>query len=351
MIRPLHLSDLLLVRSCRDLPLNLDHSRGAASRSLWGMATSLLPFEGRGALTFVYHDQGQALGLVQARQRLGSNNWDVTRLAAVGRNSAAGGDSDAVYARLLEHLAIAAGEHGGQRLYAKAPAEAPGFAAFGQAGFAVYGQEEVFLRAGQPPVAPLPADDLPLRAQQPRDAWAILRLYHTVAPKMVQLAEARTATDWECRQRLGERCYVLEQEGDITGYVRASYLEHRLELLLHPQTYPLAGVLVRGGLAGLAYSRETDPRRLARLMERPLRDPVYCCLPAYQGGLSEALMAHGFRFLACQAQLVKEIIASVKERVPVLQPVRERGLEPVAARTKAQAIKQKPGEGLEPSPG
>jgi len=337
MIRPLHLTDLLSVRSCRDLPLNLDRSQGVASRSLWGMAASLLKVDERGALTFVYHDQGQTLGLVQARQRLGSNNWDVTRLAAVGGNQAAGDDSAAVYTRLLEHLAIATGEHGAQRLYAKAPAEAPGFAAFGQAGFAVYGQEEVFLRAGQPPVAPLPADDLPLRLQQPRDAWAVLRLYHTVAPKMVQLAEARTAADWECRQRLGERCYVLEQDGDITGYVRASYLEHRLELLLHPQAYPLAGMLVRGGLAGLAYSRETDPRRLARLMERPLRDPVYCCLPAYQGSLSEALTSNGFRFLASQTQLVREVPASVKERVPVLQPVRERGLEPVAARTKAQA--------------
>jgi hypothetical protein len=333
------------------LPLNLDHGAADSPRSLWGMATSLLPFDGRGALTYVYHDKGQALGLVQARQRLGSNNWDVTRLAAVGRNPAYGVDSEVVYVRLLEQLAVAAGEHGGQRLYAKAQAEAPGFAAFGQAGFAVYGQEEVFVRASQPPVAPVPADDLPLRSQQPRDAWAILRLYHTVAPKMVQLAEARTAADWECRQRLGERCYVLEQNGDMAGYVRVSYLEHRLELLLHPQAYPLAGVLVRCGLAGLASSRETDPRRLARLMERPLRDPVYCCLPAYQGGLSEALTAHGFRFLACQAQLVKEIIAIVKERVPVLQPVRERGLEPVAARTKAQAIKQKPGEGLEPLQG
>jgi len=337
MIRPLHLSDLLFIRSCRDLPLNLDHSAVASRHSLWGMATSLLPLEGRGALTFVYHDQGQALGLVQARQRLGSNNWDVTRLAAVEKSPASDADRETVYARLLEHLAVAAGEHGGQRLYAKAPADVPGFAAFGQAGFAVYGQEEVFLRAGQPPVAPLPADDLPLRPQQPRDAWAILRLYHTVAPKMVQLAEARTATDWECHWRPGERCYVLEQNGDIVGYVRASYLEHRLELLLHPQAYPLAGALVRGGLAGLAASREADPRRLTRLVERPLRDPVYCCLSAYQGGLSEALESNGFRFLACQAQLVREIIASVKERVPVLQPVRERGLEPVAARTKAQA--------------
>ena len=337
MIRPLYLTDLLLVRSCRDLPLSLEHSRGAVSRSLWSMAVSLLQVEGRGTLTFVYHNQGQALGLVQAHQRLGSNHWDVTRLAAVGTNPAASDDSAAVYTRLLEHLAIAAGEHGGQRLYAKAPAEAPGFAAFGQAGFAVYGQEEVFRRAGQPSVAPLPADDLPLRPQQPRDAWAILRLYHTVAPKMAQLAEARTAADWECQWRPSERCYVLEQNGDITGYVRASYLEHRLELLLHPQAYPLAVMLVRGGLAGLAYSRETDPRRLARLMERPLRDPVYCCLPAYQGGLSEALLAHGFRFLACQAQLVRDVPAVIKERVPVLQPVRERSLEPVAARTKAQA--------------
>jgi len=342
MIRPLHLSDLLLVRSCRDLPLNLDHSRGAASRSLWGMAASLLKVEGRGALTFVYHDQGQVMGLIQARQRLGSNTWDVTRLATVGENQASGGDSEVIYARLLEHLAVAAGEHGAQRLYAKAPAEAPGFAAFGQAGFAVYGQEEVFLRAGQPPVAPVPAEDLLLRPQQPRDAWGILRLYHTVAPKMVQLAEARTAADWECRWRPGERCYVLAQNGDIIGYVRASYLEHRLELLLHPQVYPLAGMLVRGGLAGLAFPRESDPRHLARLMERPLRDPVYCCLPAYQGGLSEALETNGFRFLACQAQLVREVPAVIKERVPVLQPVRERSLEPVAARTKAQAIKQKP---------
>lgn len=337
MIRPLHLSDLLFVRSCRDLPLNLDQSRGASPRSLWGMAASLLPFDGRVALTYVYHDQGQILGLAQARQRLGSNNWDVTRLAAVGANPAAGTGAEAVYTSLLEHLAIAAGEHGGQRLYVKAPAEAPGFTAFGQAGFAVYGQEEVFLRSGQSPVAPVPVDDLPLRPQQPRDAWAILRLYHTVTPKMVQLAEARTAADWECRQRLGERCYVLEQNGDITGYVRASYLEHRLELLIHPQAYPLAGMLVRYGLAGLTSPREAEQRLLARLVERPLRDPVYCCLPAYQGGLSEALTAHGFRFLASQVQLVREVPAVIKERVPVLQPVRERGLEPVAARTKAQA--------------
>ena len=337
MIRPLHLSDLLFVRACRDLPLNLDHSAVASRRSLWGMAASLLPFDGRGALTYVYHDKGQVLGLIQARQRPGSNNWDVTRLAAVGANPAAGADVEAVYTSLLEHLAIAAGEHGGQRLYVKAPAEAPGFTAFGQAGFAVYGQEEVFLRSGQPPVAPVSVDDLPLRPQQPRDAWAIQRLYYTVAPKMVQLAEARTAADWERRQRLGERCYVLEQNGDITGYVRASYLEHRLELLIHPQAYPLAGMLVRYGLAGLTSPREAEQRLLARLVERPLRDPVYCCLPAYQGGLSEALTAHGFRFLASQMQLVREVPAVIKERVPVLQPVRERGLEPVAARTKAQA--------------
>jgi hypothetical protein len=342
MIRPLYLSDLLFVRSCRDLPLNLDHGAAASTRSLWGMVTSFLPLDQRGALTFVYHDQGQVMGLIQARQRLGSNNWDVTRLAAVEKNPDSRTDSETIYARLLEQLAVAAGEHGGQRLYAKAPAEAPGFAAFGQAGFAVYGQEEVFVRAGQAPVAPLPADDPPLRPQQPRDAWGILRLYHTVAPKMVQLAEARTAADWECRWRPGERCYVLEQKGDIIGYVHASYLEHRLELLLHPQAYPLAGALVRGGLAGLAFPHESDPRRLARLMERPLRDPVYCCLPAYQGGLSEALETNGFRFLACQAQLVREITAAIKERVPVLQPVLERGLEPVAARTKAQAVKHKP---------
>ncbi|HIC93543.1 MAG TPA: hypothetical protein EYP09_04750 [Anaerolineae bacterium] len=216
-------------------------------------------------------------------------------------------EAPAIWRRLLAHLSAEAGRRGIQRLFARLPEDGPEVGAFQQAGFGVYVREDIFRLARAE--RPSRSDRIALRRQRPADEWGLQQLYAAVAPRSVRQSEGLGC--WEDRRRPRLEGYVLEEGGEIVGYlgVGRGRLGHRLRVMLHPRAYQWADGLIEYGLSLLA---EHPPR------------PIYCCVRRYQGGLREALEARGFQLFASQAVLVKHIAVRAEKPVVKLVPALEK---------------------------
>ncbi len=266
-------------------------------------------------LTLIEEIEGTVVGLVQALPRDAA--WHVTQLAF--RDDALSAHEEmSVLTGLLTATVRLVGEQGGARLYARVERDAHAIEAFTRAGFWVYTYESVYwLQESRSSRQEL--GDAPIRPQTPGDAWAICQLYAALAPRVVQQAEGRAASDWDLPgpatlrglQRVGESRWVLEIEGDILGYVRAVRLTRRLQILVHPDAYQYARSMIALGVGSLF------PRQR-----------ISCCLPEYQGGLGAFLQDEGFVLAGQQAVLVRHVAKTVREEKQVLKPVLERSLEP-----------------------
>jgi hypothetical protein len=158
-----------------------------------------------------------------------------------------------------------------------------------------------------------------LRPQQPTDGWGLQELYVALAPRLVQQAENLTAKKWEAvpgpwLRPANREGYVLEDEGEIIGYVRIRQGQtgHWLEMLLHPQAYERANELI--------------VQSLSILPEHPPR-PIYCCLRRYQGGLRVPLEAQGFQPFTSQCVMIKHTAVRVKKPALKLVPALEKRAE------------------------
>jgi hypothetical protein len=191
-----------------------------------------------------------------------------------------------------------------------------------RAGFAAFSFESVYVLTPTREQA-RPAADAALRPQAPADAWGLHQLYCAVTPRIVQQAEGIDASHWEITsvaatalQRVGERRWVHEGDGEILGYVQATRLGRRIQILVHPKAYDIAAAMIAAGVAEMRGNR-----------------PIRCCVPEYQGELGRSLEEAGFAHIGTQVALCKQLAGLVRSEQRVARPVREPALEPARPHT------------------
>ena len=254
-------------------------------------------------------------GLAQMRQRRGRPEADVIYLAPSLSTSA---EAPTIWHRLLNHLCTRAGERGIQRLFARLAEDGEEIEAFQQVGFSPYTREHIF-RLNSLSDSHRRLDRVVMRPQQAVDAWALQRLYASVAPRLVRQAESlgergweRSSVDWRLRAR--SEGYVLEDNGEIVSYLLFSdgRIGHWMRILLHPQAYDRANEVIQHGLAFLSHYSPC---------------PIYCSVREYEGGLRTLLQDWGFEPFGSQAILVKHTTVRIKKPVRKLVPALDKRAE------------------------
>jgi hypothetical protein len=320
MIRSFDVRDLLLVSklqkkgTCLDPEIALTRPYSPLLAAL--SSYFLMQEAGTSTLILEALDQSSEVqGLAQVRQRRGRPEADVIYLAP---SFSATDETPTIWYRLLTHLCAKAGERGTQRLFARLAEDGEEIETFQQVGFSPYTREDIF-RLKSIPGSHRRLDRVAMRPQQAVDAWALQRLYASVAPRLVQQAESlgergweRSSVDWPLRAR--SEGYVLEDNGEIVSYLLFSdgRIGHWMRILLHPQAYDRADEVIQHGLAFLSHYPPC---------------PIYCNVRKYEGGLRTPLQDWGFEPFGSQAILVKHTTVRIKEPARKLVPALDKRAE------------------------
>jgi hypothetical protein len=323
-IRRFNLADILLLKRLQDQVACLDLELALLwSPAPWSLALlECLSLSQSRTATFVQdeHPANQhPQGFLQAWDRPDRLSCDVEFVAPAldGSDSAAH-----LWRSLLDHLSVAKGESGLQRIFATVPDHGPAPEVFRQTGFAAYARRHV-LRLDRLPPDIDPEQSTHCQPIQEADAGAVQRLRSSLVPRPVQQAEGGVQVErdptcilpwWKSRQA---REYVWIEGGGTQALIHVVVGEegHWLRLLLSPD------------LAGRADAALRDALRL--VASYPAL-PIYCAVREYEGGLQAALSSVGFEPVASELLMVKH--TTVRARVPVqkLSPALEKGVETAA---------------------
>lgn len=195
----------------------------------------------------------------------------------------------------------AAGVAGAKRLHAVSPLAGSAFEALRQAGFSVYAYQTSLLAQG---LHPGQTGTVPLREQEPSDAWSIHHLYHLATPRPVQYAEAFTSNHWDAGRRAGSRIrgFLVEREHEVAAYCRITSRGHRhvMDVLTLPGEAAILDDLV--------------PAALARVVTGE-RDTVWVSIPDYHSEYVAHLERLGFQPDGRQARMVRYTAVPVQTRI------------------------------------
>lgn len=304
MIRPFGLRDVLAIRALQQTGIWLDlyhfliHRRSALATAL----IAPIPWRGTGLASYVWQAGEDVGGFVQMLKRHGGAEADLLFLAPA-LDSAQPRSEDA-WRQLLTHCSKSAGEQGVRRLFASLPEGSRAIEVLAALGYAIYTSETIYRLAQPSEVVQQHWAAQPMREQQEQDTWWLRRLYNLYTPAPVQNAEAMGDKDepsampqawWELSR---QRSYVLAENGEVRGAVQLIVGRYGNWLLLHgdPGNSVCMTSLVRHGLSIAAASRQ----------------PIYCSVRNYQGGLPAVLRDHGFALFAQRSRLVKHTVARLK---------------------------------------
>ena len=270
-----------------------------------------LPFTRRFHRVFVATLDDRLAALVELEPYAREYRWVVASLAVSPAL-----DSEEtwieLWSEILLHSVRAAGSSGAKRLHAAPPTDGPAFEALRRASFSVFANQTTLLAHG------LHLDgheEIPIREQEPSDAWSIHQLYHLATPQPVQHAEAFTSNHWDTRRDAGSvvRGFLVDRGHQVAGYcrVRAWRRTHVLELLALPGEAHLFGSLVPEALSRVGVGR---------------KDSVWVSVPDYAMDQVSFLDILGFEPVDRQARMVRYTAVPVRSRVaPRLQLVPEVG--------------------------
>jgi hypothetical protein len=251
------------------------------------------------------------------------NEFTIVELDAVDDGTA--GD---IRFRLIQHLLRDAAKQAALRFHVACADEAGNVELFMQAGFARYGEEQLFYRSpDQPDTAAMSVKDaarLGIRGARPLDALELDRLYRAATPAPVVRLEDYHPADWE---RQGNHWRVprsaltpLLRFADVEAFVQASPSDETLRAFCQ---------------IGTAKADQPD---YLRVISRPDHDPsdmitfglaqmrrhrsgrgVVSAVRSYESPLDRRLAENGFDSLAVVSLLMREMAQRVKE--PALVPV------------------------------
>ncbi len=269
---------------------------------------------GRERSMSVFHERNLT-AVVQAQGRMGRPEQDIIYLSTYGPPDQTVPSDRDIWFRLLEQLCISAGHHHVQRLYVSISSQQVELhEIFRQLGFQSYTHQTILQLSG--PDWSQGTTIAPMRFQSRHDRWAIHKLYGSVTPRFVQLAEARNPRDWMLplthHWKRGQRhAWVLGPEDNLSAYIHviSGPAGHVLTLLMHPDAREHSTDVVRFGLTQLPDTR-----------------PIYLMLREYQAELLAPVQDLGFQPIGEQTLLVKSLIIPVRRSM--LLPALEPGLEP-----------------------
>jgi hypothetical protein len=312
MIRPLHPTDM---------PSYMAFARRACcgegiERCSEGLSSlRFLDFLGRSLAldtplqTWVYTRNRAIIGLVSAKARRGAAVWEVDRW--VGSDTP---DTELALESLLEHLAVAAGEEGVQRIFLRLRADSDLIRVARRAGFHVYCTERIYRSTQREPL-PVAAPP-PLRLRRSFDYHPLFHHYLRSVPARVRQAEGMTLQEWRWvdgwqprRQwQLGlprhQRDYVYENEGRISSWLRLDSRRGSASLSVEP---------------GSASGRLAEHGLLFALSNVPASRPVFVPTRDYQGPVEDVLLDQNFESVGEYALTVRLLAVRVSERL--LMPV------------------------------
>jgi hypothetical protein len=193
----------------------------------------------RGAWVSVRRQRLQ--GLVGARQRGGSDAWEIDYLLDTTKDCR-------VAVELLETATLEAGKAGAQKLFLRLSLDSALLQAVREAGFMPYQEETLYARVGAGDAAPTP-----LRPAIPSDSYPLFRLYCQTVPETTRRLEAATFAEWHAAQEKrwlkNGLQLILELEGRIGAQVRGARLPQGLLLDILADGSAVAGT---GGLVSAA---------------------------------------------------------------------------------------------------
>lgn len=315
MVTPFGLRHSLLVYRLQHNAQRLDMVH-ALTRPRSPLAVAILgpfPWRATGVATYVLQARVQGrrvAGFVQILKRPGRPESDVLVLAPA---LPAGLATEDIWLRLLTRCVAEAGEHGVQRVFASVPEGGAEGDLLRQLGFVPYTHETVYrLQSHVRLTTTLPGE---IRPQHARDGWAVMRLYHTVTPPVVQHAEGALESEnsgfqplWWESPLLRSRGFVLDHHGDVTGavHIQSGPAGHWLRIWSADDRQTAVPALLGHCLAVLNHSER--------------QKPIYCAVRDYQSDMHLPLVDVGYQPYAHRSRLVKHLTVRVKETVPQAIP-------------------------------
>ena len=309
MIRPVTLADLWSLRRKPRSTVMLYNEEMLANphRPFWFALRCAIGGGSRVRSSLLYSERGSQ-AMVQALGRRRRAELDITMLASYITQPGVT-DPDAWF-RLLEQLCVQAGQYQMQRVYAALSQRHDELReVFRQLGFTCFAHQTVMRLEG--PDWDQGTQVADMRSQSHRDVWAIHKLYGTITPRPVQIAEARGARDWKLPlsdrwQPVRRRAWVLGEADNLGAYLTMTSgpAAHVLTMLLLPEMRDQATEVLRFGLGQVGDDV-----------------PVYLLLRDYQHELLLPAGDLGFQPIGEQALLQKQM--TVQVRRPLLAPARE----------------------------
>ncbi len=259
--------------------------------------------------TWIDVREGEPRGLVSARARSGTDIWDIDQLIIAAPDGNRGNAGLALLIRVCE-AALCEGIH---RVFLRVAADSPVMDAARRAGFSHYSTELVYRLSTHPK----PGEWLPpaLRPRRRSDHQPLFQLYSNCVPAGVRAVEGVTLQEWRWNDGWGFRQsgwlghhlrtrqdFVLDEQGDITAWVKIDRRHRVIELLWRPDRSHLLEEMVRFGALVLGDWR-----------------PIICPVRAYQRALCYPLEKLGFGLQGEHALLARSLLARVAQ--PKLMPV------------------------------
>lgn len=313
MIRSFSLQDILLVHKLQNKRCNLDLPEALIrpyhplQMALW----NYLFHWDWGAYTSVLsgcQEDASLRGFIQMRPRQGRPEWDIVSLAPALDGSLQGA---LAWNYLLRHACQTAGQQGALRLFAKAHDEQME-AAFSRLDFSIYAWEDILHCRLDALSDCLLTPEIRLRERQPDDDRGLQRLYLQAVPSAVQAAEGHPLSNSGHVVNPGvrgksENEYVLEEKGEIIGYLalatgKKGYI---LRLMVHPDHPSATTQLLAWG---------------ASILNRYPAQSLYCAVRRYEEPIRHRLEDCGFRIVARQTLLVKQVAVRVMEPALKIAP-------------------------------
>jgi hypothetical protein len=327
-IRPFALGDVLHVQRLSRHATRFHIGRLLLQQSspLQTAFSAYLPWAYKSSATYVLRQEGNGLaraGFVQWQLQPSRAEADLMVLSPA---LDAPNGHPAIWHKLLAESALSLADQQFRRLHSELSDQPLLVNTFMQAGFHLYARETVWRLVTEPALSAAPAG---LHPQVDEDQWALEQLYARITPAQVRQAEA------------------IDSDSDGTGGQSAPPILTNRHLHRPWSSYVLEGADGLDGCVQIIWgtastwmrlwvdSNDPDTGRvhavlhygLQRIVESPVRGPVYIAVRDYQSSLSSILEGYGFAPFTDRVRMVRPIWQRAKKaadnRLPSLEAVAE----------------------------
>lgn len=314
LIQPFRLGDIFLIQrlSRQATRLSLIRTLLYPQSPAWSAIKTVNPLDGAKVTTYVLRQQGNRLaraGFIQIQKRTDRPEADILLLSPA-LDTPTG--HPAIWEKLLSFAVQEAARQKIARLFVEVPDQPLPVNTFAHVGFKLYKHQTIWRLSAAIHVPALERSGYLIRPATAVDDWGLERLYAAVTPSTVRRAEG-IGTGEEGKAPILDGCgigscrrFVMEEAGEITGCVhlvpgrRGTWLRLWTDTL-QPDNWRIHALL------RFAVNKAQDEQMPA---------PVYMGVNDYHGGLRAILSDYGFAPFSDRANMVKPVLAWVRDAVP-----------------------------------